>query len=145
MSRQHRELAEGRWNALSLVEQLANVGSEVERVLRWQEKGNTDYAMKAMDRALELFELTLACPEISRNQELTQGGEPSRAEKRDGSEPGSFENTARLREVARAREVVLDFVFGENAYGSTADSLRRYFYAFGVAARAAHAKRTIAT
>lgn len=32
----HRGLAEGRWEQLSLVEQLANVGSEVGRMLRWR-------------------------------------------------------------------------------------------------------------
>ena len=34
--RQHRDLAAGRWAQLSLTEQLANVGSEVGRMLRWR-------------------------------------------------------------------------------------------------------------
>ena len=54
MSFQHRELAGGRWNELSLVEQMANIGSEVERALKWREKNNPDYAAKAYERALEL-------------------------------------------------------------------------------------------
>jgi hypothetical protein len=33
------------------------------------------------------------------------------------------------------REVVLDFLVGDNAYGSTADSIDRYFLAYAVAAR----------
>lgn len=107
MSRQHRELAEGRWNTMSLVEQLGNVGSEVERVLRWKEKGNEDYAMRAMDRALELFNLTLACPG----------------------------NKGRLREVGRAREVFLDFISGENEFNSSEESLKRYYNAFAYTAR----------
>lgn len=39
MSALHRELAAGRWYTLSLVEQMANIGSEIERTmaaaLRW--------------------------------------------------------------------------------------------------------------
>ncbi len=110
MSHQQPTLAEGRWNTLSLVEQLGNIGSEVERVLRWKEKGNEEYAMRAMDRALELFALTLACPD----------------------------NLGRLREITRAREVLLDFVFGENQYMSTDETLKQYYIPFAIAARRAH-------
>ena len=110
MSAHHHELAAGRWNTLSLVEQLGNIGSEVERTLRWKEKGREEYAAQAMDRALELFALTLSCPG----------------------------NKGRLREIARAKEVFLDFVCGDNEYASTAESLRRYFLPFAYAARLAH-------
>lgn len=110
MSRQHHGLAEGRWNDLTLTEQLANIGSEVERTLRWKERGNQVYAMRAMDRALELFDLTLACPG----------------------------NKGRLREIARARELLLDYVFGENDFMSSGDSLTGYFLPFAFAARNAH-------
>ena len=107
MNHQHRELAGGRWNDLTLLEQLGNIGSEVERTLRWSEKGNREYSMRALDRALELFDLTLACPR----------------------------NKGRLREVARAREVLLDFIVGENEFMSSGESLRRYFLPFAQAAR----------
>ena len=43
--------------------------------------------------------------------------------------------TARLREIARAREVVADFFAGSNEYRSTAESLQKYFDAFAIAAR----------
>jgi hypothetical protein len=52
MTIQHRDLAAGRWRSLSFVEQLANVGSEVERALNWRQKQNTDYSLLALDRAL---------------------------------------------------------------------------------------------
>ena len=103
----HQGLAAGRWDEFSLLEQMANVGSEVERALRWTEKGNAGLAARATERALELMDLTLACPS----------------------------NRGRLREVARAREVLVDFLLGENEYGSSADFLRRYFLSFGMAAR----------
>jgi hypothetical protein len=41
----------------------------------------------------------------------------------------------RRREITRAREVVCDFLVGDNFYGSTAESLDGYFLAFAVAAR----------
>ena len=44
MTAQHPELAAGRWQTLSLMEQLANVGSEVERALNWAAKGNAEYS-----------------------------------------------------------------------------------------------------
>ena len=50
----HRELAAGRWERLSLAEQLANVGAEVGRMRR--PRGATG----ALERALELLDLTLA-------------------------------------------------------------------------------------
>ena len=102
----HRELAAGRWGQLPLVEQLANVGSEVGRMLRW--RGRDDRLMAgAFDRALELLDLTLADPRW-----------------RD-----------RLREIARARELLCDAATGGREYGTTLEDLDRYFLAFAVAAR----------
>jgi len=106
---QHRELAAGRWWALSLAEQLGHIGSEVSRAIRWRAR-NADVARGALDRALELFDLTLA-------------------------DPRHLASRARLREIARAREVVADFLAGPNQYQSTGPSLQKYFDAFAVAAR----------
>ena len=103
----HRDLAAGRWTSMSLVEQLANIGSEVSRCLAWRRKGNEAIAGRAFQRALELFDLTL-----------------------DAGHP-----LPRLREVCRAREVVCDYIAGDNAYHSTPESLERYFLAFAVLAR----------
>jgi hypothetical protein len=55
----HKELASGRWAQLSFVEQMGNIGSEVERALIWKAKNNPDYSMRAFERALELLDLTL--------------------------------------------------------------------------------------
>jgi hypothetical protein len=41
----------------------------------------------------------------------------------------------RLREIARTREVVCDFVLGDDVYGSTPELLDAYFLAFAMAAR----------
>lgn len=104
---QHKSLAAGRWQNLSLIEQMANIGSEVERALSWKAKGNLEYSQKAFIRALELIDLTL-------------------------SAPLSF---ARLKELARMREAIVDFFYGENIFCSTDVSWRKYFLPFAYAAR----------
>lgn len=108
-STKHRDLAAGRWWELTLAEQLGNVGSEVSRAARWAER-NPELARGALYRALELFDLTLA-------------------------DPRHLQSPARLREIARAREVVADFFAGPNQYRSTASSLQKYFDAYAMAAR----------
>jgi len=103
----HPRLAAGRWGQLSLAEQLANVGSEVGRMLRWRDR-DARVATGAFDRALELLDLTVADPRW-----------------RD-----------RLREIVRARELLCDAAAGGAEYGTTLEDLDRYFLAFAMAARA---------
>jgi hypothetical protein len=106
MTMAHRELAAGRWFRLSLVEQLANVGSEIERAIRWREKGNADYGQRAFERALELLDLTI----------------------------GDEKNRSRLKELTRLREALADHFWFDNRYGASDESWRRYFHAFTYAA-----------
>lgn len=107
MSVQHKQLAEGRWFTLSFVEQMANVGSEVERALNWKARNNSEYCQKAFDRSLELIDLTL---DDSRNKR-------------------------RLKELARVREAMVDYFNGNNEYASTELSWKKYFLSFTYAAR----------
>ncbi|MBM3246893.1 MAG: hypothetical protein FJZ13_06200 [Candidatus Omnitrophica bacterium] len=107
MSYQHKGLAAGRWKELPLVEQMANIGSEVERALKWRAKGNTEYCRLAFERSLELIDLTLE----------------------------SNKSYASLKEIARMREAIVDYFAGQNKFKSSEDSWRRYFLAFTYAAR----------
>ena len=107
MSHQHANLAAGRWQVLPLVEQLANVGSDVARAHRWQGK-DAQLCEKAFIRALELLDLTIEDPRWK----------------------------GRRKELARAREMLCDAMLGGEEYGSDLASLDRYFYPFAVAARA---------
>ena len=107
MNPQHKDLADGRWNKLSFIEQMANIGSEVERALNWQAKHNAAYSQKAYERALELVDLTLDCAM-------------------------SF---ARLKELARVREAIVDYFSGSNQFMSTENLWRKYFSNFTYAAR----------
>lgn len=54
----HADLAAGRWSALTLPEQLAHVGSEVDRTIRAWEAHKPNRFERALERALELFDLT---------------------------------------------------------------------------------------
>jgi hypothetical protein len=101
----HRDLAD-RWWTKSVAEQLGNIGSEVSRAARWATR-RPDMVESALYRALDLFDLTL-------------------------DDPRHRASPARLREIARAREVVVDLFAGSNEYGSTAESLQRYFDAYAV-------------
>jgi hypothetical protein len=108
MTVQHRELAAGRWNTLSLVEQMAHVGSEVERTIAWRNKGRDDIAMRAFERALELLDLTLA----------------------------DSKHWGRRKELVRVREALADHFLFDNEYQSRDEDWQRYFLQFAAAARA---------
>ena len=101
----HRELAAGRWFEMSLVEQMANIGSEIERTISWRGRNEKNSAA-AFDRGLELLDLTIA----------------------------DSRHRSRLRELTRVREALADHFVFENLYGSTDESWRRYFHAFTYAA-----------
>jgi hypothetical protein len=102
----HTGLTDARRQAFSLVEQLANVGSEVERAMRWSSKGRPDHCIDALYRGLELLDLTIADPRHRR----------------------------RLKELTRLREVLLDYFLGPNEFGSSDEAWHGYFHAFGMAA-----------
>jgi hypothetical protein len=103
----HAELAAGRWNTLTLAEQLANVGSEVERAIRAWETHSGRFA-PALDRALELFDLTI------------------RDERWRGHRRG---------EILRTREEFCRLFFDRNCPPDSARGLRNYFLHFAVLAR----------
>ncbi len=107
----HKGLQE-RWHQFSLAEQLANVGTDVERAIRWKEKENADFSQKAFERSLELLDFTIADPK----------------------------NKKSLRELCRVREALVDFFAYNNEYQSTSESWQKYFYYFGYLAAYAKGK-----
>ena len=102
----HKDLAEGGWQKLSLFEQMGNIGSEVGRARKWQGRDEKTF-QGAVERALDLFDLTLE----------------------DRRWKG------RWHEIARAREVFVDAVFGGKEYKSSLEDLEKYFMQFAFAAR----------
>ena len=107
MSYQHQQLASGRWAKMSFFEQMANIGSEVERSIRWKEKNNQKYCQMAFERSLELLEFTIA----------------------------DSKNIKRLRELARLKEMLIDYFQFNNDYHSTDKSWSNYFFSFNFASR----------
>ena len=57
---QHETLSNGDWAEMTLVQQMANIGSESYRATKWLAKGRTDNAEKAFERMQELVDLTIA-------------------------------------------------------------------------------------
>ena len=110
MNYQHQGLAAGRWNQLPFLEQMANIGSEVERALNWRAKNNAVYSQQAAERAFELLDLTL----------------------------DAVHGLSRLKELARLREALVDYFAGTNQYKSTETLWRKYFSCFTYAARRSH-------
>lgn len=102
----HKKLASGRWQKLSLVEQLGNIGSEVGRAQQWRNKDEKLYN-GAIKRALELFDLTLADPRWK----------------------------GRLFEIARSREVFCDAITGGKEYKTSFKDLEKYFFYFAFLSR----------
>ena len=98
----HKELAaSGRWAAMSLPKQLANIGSEVSRSIRWREKGDQQKSEEAFWRCLELMDMTIEAAHS-----------PAR------------------REILRLREVLCDYFAGDNEYQTTPEWLMKYFDSF---------------
>ena len=106
MNYYHKELASGRWFSMPFVEQMANIGSEVERTIKWRDK-NKDYSIKAVERALELLSLTI----------------------------DDIKNIKRLKELTRLYEVLIDYFYYDNQYHSSDKLWKNYFYGFNHAAR----------
>ncbi len=91
-----------KWYELTVGEQLSNIGSEVERALKFQEKNKPDRGLPFVNKAIELIE-------------------------RSQSDP---KNIHRIRELGFCREELIDYFIGENIYGTTPEMLRKYYNAF---------------
>jgi hypothetical protein len=103
----HQDLANGRWRTFSLLEQLGNVGSEIDRTINYKKRNLDQMSQEAFERGLELLDLTIQDPK----------------------------NITRLRELSRVREVLVDYFMYDNIYGSTDELMHNYFFAFAYAAR----------
>ena len=102
MKKIHKDLENSRWYSFSFYQQMSNVGSEVERAINWKKKNNQQYSQLAFERMLELLQLTISDPK----------------------------NKTCLKELCRLREVLIDFLWGDNIYQSKEKSTKNYFYAF---------------
>lgn len=97
----HEDLANGRWAEMSFAEQLGNIGSEVSRSLKAQASGKESRMSLAIDRALELFDLSLSC-----------------------------NHGTKLSELCRAREEFCDYFFGGNSFHTNPKMMQKYYDSF---------------
>lgn len=100
----HPQLADGRWAAMPLALQMANIGSEVHRTYNFLRKGNPERARICFERGLELIDLTI-------------DAKPRR--------------TA-MRELCRVMEFFCEIYLSKNF--RELESLDKYFYSFALAA-----------
>ncbi len=103
----HKDLTLNRWTRFSLFEQLANVGSDIERTIKWKRENEPNYSRNAFYRALELLDLTIADPKNS---------------------------GPRLKEILRVREALVDHFVYDNEYQTTDEFWQKYFFDFNYAA-----------
>jgi hypothetical protein len=103
----HKTLSRAKWQSMGLNEQLANIGSEVGRIIHWQRAQDGPQTDRALERALELIDLTLD-------------------DKRW---------RPRWIEVARLREALCDSFAGEGTFEIPPESLEDYFLAFALRIR----------
>ena len=103
----HKDLADGRWERMTLMEQLANIGSEVGRFFSSKQLEKEQRAQIALERALELFDMTLA----------------------------DSKNRQRYKEIARAREMFAGNMYNNGDFSKEALFWQKYFFAFTVRSR----------
>ena len=97
---EHLKAVRASWAKFSLVEQMANIGSEVSRALRAQ--GNPSRYWGAVTRALDLFYLTVE----------------------------DHRWKGRLREILRVRELFAAAVLESDEFKTSLQDLDRYFDCF---------------
>ncbi len=108
----HKGLTSDRWRKFSFLEQMGNIGSEVGRANLARKKNNRSSFTGALDRALELIDLTLA--------------------------DERWKNQGKAKEIALARELLCNAATGDVRFGTSLEDLDRYFFSFALAARADH-------
>jgi|GEM_PF-67582 len=108
MMKIYKDLKPERWFRFSLMEQLANLGTDVERAICWKAQADHEGSKQAFFSALELLDLTIADPKNIRR--------------------------GVLRELCPLREALVDYFMYDNEYKSNDEIWSRYFYEFAYAA-----------
>lgn len=88
--------------------------AEISRAIRWKNKGNADRMHGAVERALELIDLSIRWAQQAECRRMHPGA---------------------IRELCRLRETVCDSYLGENDYATGDEAMRRYFDRFALVAR----------
>ncbi|MEK9183996.1 MAG: hypothetical protein AAB890_02905 [Patescibacteria group bacterium] len=105
----HQGLTKEKWQELPFFNQMANIGAEIGRAINWKEK-DKNKSLNAFEWGLELLDLTI---EDKKN------------------------NDGKLKELCLLREVLIDYFYFDNIYGSTDEKWNEYFYGFNYASAVA--------
>lgn len=89
---------EKKWKKINLCEQMANIGAEFDRALRWRKK-NKNQSLNAFCRTIILLDASIS----------------------------DKKNSSRLKEICRLKELIVDYFLGKNIYHSSEDFFQKYF------------------
>ncbi len=133
-----------RWQKLSLIEQLANIGSEVYRVKilleRYADYTDSTQTKQKNIKDADYADLTLTGQKSISAESAFYSAKSAPLENSIIRALDLFnltlsdpKNKGRLKEVARAKELFLDAVYnGAKEYKTTLDDLDKYFYQFAL-------------
>ncbi len=90
------------WNKLSLVEQMTNIGAEIQRAIKYKNLNDKEKTQGFVFHALKLLEMTI----------------------------NDKKNKNSLKEILRLKELIADYFFGNNVYKQNDEQLIKYFQIF---------------
>ncbi len=91
-----------RWFEMGIGEQISNIGSEVNRAIKYKNKNEDEKKKRFYEKAVDLLKLTCADPK----------------------------NKFRLGELNFCIEELTDYFIGDNQYNTTDEMLMKYYDAF---------------
>lgn len=96
-----------KWQTFSLAQQLGNIGSEISRAQHWEQKNDLTSRNQALERALDLVDLTLA----------------------------DQKHIKRFKEITRLREIISDLWQQNREYDVSLTDLSAILLDYGILAR----------
>lgn len=90
------------WFEMPVTMQISNIGSEVNRAIRWKNKGNAERTINFCNKAIEFWNIVISDPK----------------------------NVHRKGEFEFCVEELKDYFLGSNQYGTTDEMILKYYDAF---------------
>lgn len=103
------------WSKLSIYDQMGTIGTEIGRTMSWRQNPHFGKPEEAFYRGLEYLDLSISDPK---------------------------NRGAKLKELCRVREVLVDWYLGTKLYSTTESSLNSYFEPFAIASNLQRAKKS---
>ena|SRR3989338_2186100 len=97
----HKELTEKKWQSMPTIDQMANIGTEIDRTIKWRASDAT-LSLAAFNRGIELLDATIGDPK----------------------------NTNSLKELCRVRELLVGHFYFNNMHEFKDEEWHRYFMFF---------------